>query len=220
MRRLNKRPKPNVLILNEVAWTAAYVAAVGTPAVSRNEKWRHKEIKSALSEETEQKCAYCESFMADITYPHVEHIVPKAVRADLAHNWHNLTWACPICNGNKGDYYDEVHGIVNPYADDIESHLTFWPDFVDWPLGDVRGEITVRRLDLNRIDLVDARLRRIFGLRELLERWQVASGPLRSVLETAIRIDAREGEFTASVDAYLRRVGFPVDECADQGAAP
>ena len=92
------------------------------------------------------------------------------------------------------------------------THLIFFADFVDWRLGDMRGELTVRTLDLNRIDLVYARLRRVFEMRELVERWQAADDPLRGVLEAAIRIDAKQGEYTASVDAYLRQKGFPVDE--------
>ena len=104
MRRLTKGPKPQVLVLNEVAWTAAYIAGVETGQGNKYEKWRHREIKVALDEETSGKCAYCEGLMGDISYPHVEHRVPKALKPELAHVWENLTWACPQCTVRKGEF--------------------------------------------------------------------------------------------------------------------
>ena len=91
MRRLTKTPKPLVLVANEEAWTVAYVAAVGTSNEKKCEKWRHPAIKQALHAETSGKCAYCEALMGDVTFPHVEHLIPKALRPELAHTWRNLT---------------------------------------------------------------------------------------------------------------------------------
>lgn len=223
MRRLSKGVKPNVLILNEVTWTAEYVAAVRIGEGRKHERWRHQEIKFALNEETSGKCAYCEGLMGDISYPHVEHLVPKALRPELAHMWENLTWACPQCNVRKGDFYDPSIGILDPYRDEPDEYLLYYGDFVDWQLGNPRAEVTVRLLDLNRMDLVESRRRRLAAIKELLSRWHAASGAMREVLADAIRLDARDGEFTASVLAYLKHHRFPLDSDADssgtEGAA-
>ncbi|MGW4328654.1 HNH endonuclease [Nocardia sp. NPDC004573] len=212
MRRLTKRDKPEVLADNEEQWTTEYVAARHSGVEKKHEKWRHPEIRDALSEETDRKCAYCESFVADVAYPHVEHIIPKAIHPELAHRWANLTWACPVCNSNKGDFYHATNGILNPYEDDIDEHLRFHGDFASSRLGAQRGDVTVTQLKLNRIDLVHARVRRLMHIKEMLERWHIADDPMRGVLESAIRLDAAEGEFTATVEAYLEREDFPLKQ--------
>lgn len=210
MRALQKGSVPSVLTHKGVAWRVAYVS---DPSKT-NEKWRHAEIKTALADETDHKCAYCESKMSGITYPHVDHIIPKSARRDLAHEWTNLTWACPICNTEKGDYFSPESAVVNPYVDDIESFLQFAGDFVYPRLGSSRGEITVTMLKLNRMDLVEARVTRIERVLGMLQRWHDASGPRREVLAAAIRTDAVEGEYTAAVTTFLRLAGFPL---ADEG---
>lgn len=209
MRALTKGPKPDVLVRKEGEWTVAYVAAHGTDTEKQHEKWRHKDIKAALKRETASKCAYCEAYVEDVSFPHVEHIVPKTVRPELAHNWHNLTSACGQCNTWKSDFYDEEAGLLNPYVDDLVEHLQFFGDFVDWRLGAVRGEVTVTLLRLNRIDLVRARVQRLSDMRALVDRWHEAQGARKEVLEAAIRLDCEEGEFTTAVRAYLTGRGFP-----------
>lgn len=206
-----------MLVRKEDAWTAAYLANKGTADESRHEKWRHNEIREALRVETSGKCAYCEGFVDDVSYPHVEHILPKAVRPELAHRWHNLTSACGRCNVAKGDFYDAVNGLLNPYEDPVERHLRFIGGLVHWELADERGEITVRKLQLNRFELVKARTQRLADVRSLLDRWHASGGPLRDSIAEALRLDAREGEFSQSVTAYLSHFGFPVDPC-DQPA--
>lgn len=139
MRRLTKGPKPGILVRYGDVWTRNYLQAVLEDNEKAHEKWRHDEIKHALSEETRGFCAYCEVQVVDVTYPHVEHLVPKSARPDLAHEWTNLTWACPRCNVGKAAIYDPANGVLNPYADSISDHLEFHGDFVDCPLGDKRG---------------------------------------------------------------------------------
>lgn len=206
MRSLEKLPKPKVLERNE---EAAYVAS---NRAREHEKWRHKNIKATLFAETDGKCAYCESAVQDVAYPHVEHIIPKSARPDLAHHWPNLTSACPRCNVGKDATYDPTENVLNPYVDDLEMHLEFHGDLVDCPLGDRRGALTIVACDLNRYDLVRSRVIRIRAVRELVERWHSEVGAMRSALAIAIRLDARQGEFTAHVTAYLRRIGFPLEE--------
>jgi hypothetical protein len=220
VRKLNKLPKPHILEVKEDVWTTAYVSAVAAGTAKNAERWRHEEIKLTLDAETDGKCAYCESLVLDVAYPHVEHIVPKAIHPELAHRWHNLTWACPKCNVAKDVAYHPTEGVLNPYVDDIEAHLVFHGDFIDSPLGDPRGAITVIACDLNRYDLVRSRVARLCAVRDLVVRWHGEVGPMREALATAIRLDAERGEYTAVVGAYLKRVGFPLDPVDPPDATP
>jgi HNH endonuclease len=211
MRSLVKTAKPKVLGDNEEGWTKDYLAAVANGNASDFEKWRHREIKEALREEVKAKCAYCEGFVDDVSYPHVEHIIPKSISPELAHRWNNLTSACARCNLAKLAYYGEGEDrLLNPYTDDLAEHLHFLGSLIQWGLGSGQGEITVRRLKLNRLDLANARAKRLEAIRDLLERWHIAQGSRRVILEDSLRLDAEEGEFSGVVIAYLRAFGFPV----------
>lgn len=209
MRSLEKHPEPAVLRDNHAEWTRAYVAAP-VDQRARYEKWRHKEIKDALSQETGRRCAYCEAFIDDVAYPNVEHIVPKSVRPDLSHHWPNLTYCCGRCNTEKREYYSEVLPIVNPYTDDPEDHIRFLGNLADNCLGSMVGKVTIRKLDLNRLQLCHSRRVRIEAIRALLDQWHTSEGPERTFFEEGIRVDAQEGEFPATVFAYLRSYGFPI----------
>jgi hypothetical protein len=221
VRPLEKLPKPKILVDNEVTWTQAYVKATAAGNAKNHEKWRHEDIKITLRAETDDKCAYCESVIADVAYPHVEHIVPKAIHPELAHSWPNLTWACPKCNVAKDVAYHPTNGVLNPYVDPIDSHLEFHGDMVDCPLGDHRGELTIIACNLNRYELLRSRVSRLRAVRQMVERWNTAEDPLRATLALAIRLDAAQGEYTAHVSAYLHRIGFPVEpeEEADEVGA-
>jgi len=212
MRPLKKSSPPQVLETSGADWTAAYVRAGPGQERRRHERWRHPEIKEALRSETNAKCAYCEGIVEDVSFPHVEHIKPKGRFPELAHEWMNLTTACEKCNVAKGDYYDPELELINPYVDDVGGQLQYPGPLVDWRKGDSRAELTVSLLALNRAELVSSRTRRILSVRGMIERWHASSGPLREVLESAIRLDARDGEFTETVMTYLEAHGFPGQE--------
>jgi uncharacterized protein (TIGR02646 family) len=209
MRPLTKVAKPQVLVSNEDTWTAAYAEALPEER-PRHERWRHAEIKAALREELGGKCAYCEALVEDVSFPHVEHIIPKSIRPDLAHRWHNLTSACGRCNIAKGDFFHADRGLLNPYEDDVDAHLMFLGELIHPALGSARGTLTIKKLGLDRLDLVNSRGTRLTAIRDALEAWHAAEEPLKSVLEEGLRLDAQEGEFTRSVTAYLRSFEFPI----------
>ncbi len=206
MRQLLKGPKPPVLVVNEVEWTTNYVAAYGTLAERSAEKWRHAQIRESLRIETGAKCAYCESYVDDVSFPHVEHIVPKGIRQDLAHTWSNLTSACGRCNTYKGDFYSDS-GVFHPYDDDPSS-IKFHAGFIDRDFGADRAETTIRRLRLDRPELTRSRNVRIESVRELLERWHRADQPLRDIIGQSIVDDALAGEYSTAVLQYLRQMRF------------
>jgi uncharacterized protein (TIGR02646 family) len=208
MRQLQKLRMPAVLAANENQWTADYVAAVARGDARQFERWRHRQIKETLRLEVQKRCAYCEAFVDDVSFPHVEHIVPKSARPELAHRWRNLTSACGRCNTAKGDYYDAATPLLDPY-EVIDPHLEILGCLINWALGSTSGEVTVKRLQLNRIDLVLARVRRVMELREALERWHLATDPRRAILGEAIRLDVEEGEYPSVATCLLSAHGFP-----------
>lgn len=201
-----------MLVANSAAWNADYVAAPDAETRRARERWRHPEIKQTLRDETQSRCAYCEGFVDDVSYSHVEHILPKLERPELSHTWNNLTSACGRCNGAKDDYYSELVPLLNPYDDDfdVSTRLSFAGALVVWTAGDEQAELTVKTIDLNRAELLMSRARRVGSVLEMLSRWRTADEPLKSTIANGIRVDLERGEFGASIEALLRSQGFSV----------
>jgi uncharacterized protein (TIGR02646 family) len=208
LRQLQKLPEPAVLASNSGRWTEAYVSAEEKKR-KNHEKWGTPEIKQTLDTETNGKCAYCEAFIGDVSYPHVEHIIPKSLHPELAHSWANLTLACQTCNTNKGNFYGLENSVLNPYQDAVSAYLDFHGPFVTSRLGQARGEITVMKLQLNRAQLFTSRTSRLAAVKQLLERWHSADGVQKELLAEALAFDADEGEFSVYVWNFLEKMGFP-----------
>lgn len=210
MRALAKVGIPSVLRDNEAVWTRAYVSATSAKERSGLEKWRHPDIKRSLRAETKSKCAYCEASMEDVSFSHVEHLRPKSKFPALAHTWDNLTTACGVCNVAKADYFIEGNECLNPYIDELSNFINPVGPWIDWVAGNSRAEITVKKIQLNRSNLVVARADRLSKIRDLYERWHESPEPIRSILEDTLRLDAMEGEFTQTVAVFLRSKNFPI----------
>ena len=101
-------------------------------------KYRNSEVKTALVNMFNEKCAYCESKITVVTYGAIEHFFPKSVYADLTFEWINLLLSCDICNdaNHKGIRFplnkkgsplliDPTDGITDP-----NTHLKFAWDAV------------------------------------------------------------------------------------------
>src|SRR5687767_14822167 len=101
MRKVSKHAEPDVLQTNHQEWTDAYLADPGN--ATKKYRYRHPEIKSALKEETADKCVYCESKIGHNTPGDVEHMTPSSVQPQHHFAWSNLTIACTECNRRKND---------------------------------------------------------------------------------------------------------------------
>lgn len=156
------------------------------------------------------KCAYCEAHIDHVSFSEVEHIIPKSVKPELVYRWENLTGACRRCNGAKGNFFDPEIGLLNPYVDDIDAHLHFLGSLIYPKLSMVRGEVSITKLKLNRLDLSEQRKRRLESVGQVLERWHASEGAQRGLLAEGLQLDAREGEFTGTVTAFLSSFGFPI----------
>jgi hypothetical protein len=210
VRELVKQAVPPVLERNGDRWTEEYLAA--EPEVrAKRERWRHDEIRSRLADEAFHKCVYCEGEVEDVSFPNVDHILPKAVRPELAHKWENLAYCCAKCNNEKSDYYSEHIPIINPFEDCASEHIRFLGPFVDYVQGSIRGRVTRDVLDLNRHPLYNSRLSRIDAVRKLVDEWaQAPDGDLKDFFRRGIEVDAERGQFSAMVKSYLRFCGFPI----------
>ncbi len=171
--------QPAVLSKKAAEWTRDYIAAravldadpgnitLKITAKSAESKYHQKEVQTALSSMFEGKCAYCESHVDHVAYPHIEHFKPKSTYPESCFDWGNMLWACGKCNGKefKGDLFplkNEGGPFVNPVEEDPASHFEFEYDEVTGvvflnPIS-VRGETTARIMGLNRREmLVDHR---------------------------------------------------------------
>lgn len=210
MRQLTKAPAPEVLVRHAASWTAEYAEALGSDGATPR-RWAHRDVVAALAEETYSKCAYCEAVIADVAYPHVDHIVPKSCRPDLVLAWCNLALACPVCNNAKRDYYDPTAPLIDPYMDQVHEHVGFRGPALVAALGSEKGARSIRRLRLMRAPLLAERMKRIEALHEFLERWASAEGSDKVMFEDVVRaFVAEDQEFGECLRQYAASHSFPV----------
>lgn len=165
MIKIERTPRPAILERKGAEWARKLLGA--TTAKGKNSaesKYRHKAVKEALLKMFNGKCAYCESKITHIDYPHIEHYKPKSLPAyrALAFEWTNLLLACGVCNGaeHKGDRFPEAAEggpIINPCDEEPDEHFDFIYDRssrLATVIGKTtRGETTEKLLGLNRHEL-------------------------------------------------------------------
>jgi uncharacterized protein (TIGR02646 family) len=211
MIRLTKAAPPAVLTSNKERWTIEFFAfqrgddGIAAEAARR---YAHQDIRDALRDETSGKCAYCEAHIEHVDYSHIEHILPKSRRPEMVCEWENLTLACSRCNVNKGDYYDLVCMLVDPYQDEIGSHLVFAGPLVAHRSPD-RGRVTISKIGLNRSELMAKRKEAIENVQRVLDLLDVADeGPVKQALEGELaELTCPQAEFSATTRAFVRARG-------------
>lgn len=71
------------------------------------EMWKtNASNKRRLAEDFNHRCAYCDDidrFNGEYRAYHVEHFAPKDKFPKLKHDYSNLLYACPYCNGSKSN---------------------------------------------------------------------------------------------------------------------
>ncbi|AFT69515.1 HNH endonuclease family protein [Alloalcanivorax dieselolei B5] len=168
MIKLTKGPEPEVLINNKGRWTRDLLAAIEEGNAEKiravTKRYNHSEVKTALKEETRQKCAYCEANVTDVAHGDIEHVAPKSISRDKTFEWENLTFTCQICNQNKSN----KEGFVDPYKEEPDEHIFFAGAFAKGK--SLKGTLTVAELKLNRIALIESRNREIERYADQLEK--------------------------------------------------
>jgi uncharacterized protein (TIGR02646 family) len=216
MIRVHRGPKPSILVRNATRWKHAIGSAVTDEAREKAQgKYKHTQIKEALDRSFHGKCAYCESRINHVDYPHIEHFKPKSIPKyyKLAVEWDNLLLACGRCNGaeNKGVKFPtkaENGPLINPAKESPSRHFRFEFDTMT-KLANVlgaskRGETTWRILGLNRPDLVRQRSDFVKKL------WVIAAhyhqeNEAREIIDEAVNQQAEYSAFAREIWRFVRK---------------
>lgn len=205
MIRLRKGNPPAILVEKAAEWTAEYqsaLAAGGEITKTVRFRYRHKDIKAAIGEESHNKCIYCES---PVGFGQTDHILPVSKCPHLVVDWDNLALVCTECNTHKKDYHDMSLPMINPFEEDPADFLIFLGPLMMAVAGNQRGQATERQIKLNRPALLERRQRRLEWLEPLLHQWaSQPPGTLKDLLKEAILEEARDDkEYAAAVRACL-----------------
>ena len=197
MIRLSKGPAPEVLTQNAERWTRELLEAIDQrddeEVRRRKKKYNHPDVKQALREETNRKCAYCESHVTAVSHGDIEHITAKSLDPRLTFEWTNLTFACQICNQRKSTSED----VLDPYNVDPASHILFIGPFAKARTRD--GMLTISIVDMNRLDLLEIRQRELRRFSDAFERiLQQNDDEARSIL-----INGLKGEVDLASTPYV-----------------
>ncbi|QFT97992.1 HNH endonuclease [Roseovarius sp. THAF8] len=206
MIKLSKVPEPEILTNNKEAWTRDLLDAVESEdkdAIRRlTKRYNHPQVKAALKQETNEKCAYCEAKVTDVAHGDIEHVTPKSLNRDLTFEWQNLTFACQVCNQKKSN----KDNILDPYNVDPDEHLFFVGAFAKGKTED--GVRTVLELELNRVPLIESRNREIERYADQLEKiFLVHDKDTRELLIKGMKtdLDSRRPEFIAACQNVLQQ---------------
>lgn len=211
MRSVEKTSKPAILIEHEITWTdelLTYIKEGKQVPEHLKSKYRHKEIKEQLIKETHNKCVYCECKITHIDHGDVEHIVPKSKVHEKTFSWDNLTISCSKCNGYKSDYYDTTLPLLNPYIDEPEKKISFFGPIPIPKYGDPSSELTIKKLKLDRSELIERRIEHLKMLHPLILQFQRANNKelKRLILQDIIEMTKISKEFSLMTQCFIQNI--------------
>ena len=211
MRQLIKLDEPQVLQDNKEQWTEEYmqVKSQGKVPDSIKYRYRHRDIKDQLKNETHNKCIYCESKIGHNTPGDVEHIKPSSKNDNLHFDWNNMTIACAECNRRKSDYNDDEIPFLNPYSDEVEQMLISAGPLLFQEPGNKSAEITIKILELNDYDkrgeLISRKIDRLKEIQNLVERWKEETNPkVKNILKKELENQCKKDkEYSLMLTQYI-----------------
>lgn len=210
MIKLTKEPKPIILEQNESSWKTQLMKHIqdDTPIpTSLSQKYNHDEVKSVLKKESHNKCMYCESKVSHVAYEHIEHIKPKAKHKypELTFTWENLGLACPKCNMNKTDEFDDNMPFINPYLDMPNQYFVAGGPYLFPTNSNLRADLTIKQIKLNRPELIERRIKKIDEITRLIESYlNQPEGLLKNITfkELCNEVD-QDKEYSFIIKSYL-----------------
>lgn len=209
MIQLFKLAMPQVLVDNVTNWTRTIMTFINNgqaiPNADKN-RYNHVDIKNRVIEETNGKCAYCESFVTDQYPGDIEHLIPKSIYPRLTFNWSNLSFSCYWCNNHKRDYVGKHEAkLINPFKDEINQHLQFFGPLLMHINDSKRGELTWKTIKLNRPELIDRRTDKIKDLQNLIDKYErEGTQALKDILFNEILdFSQADSEFSYACNCYL-----------------
>lgn len=168
--------------------------------------YKHTDNKNALKEASFHKCMYCESKTSHVYYWDIEHIKPKSKFPELEFDWNNLGYVCAKCNWNKSDKFDETTPFVNPYDDNPEDYIIFNWAFTFTKQWNERWDITIKDIDLNRVELLEKRQERIDSIDKAIKScFRTNSKTLKeTALQDLIKEIESEKEYSLCIKYLLK----------------
>lgn len=207
MIELKKIAKPQSLVDNGDAWSKDLMDeyyASGAINKTKQARYNKADVKQAVKNETKEKCAYCESKITHIYPGDIEHIIPKALYPRLTFTWDNLTFGCYWCNNKKRDFLCKEYMMLNPYKDKTSEHLRAFGPLLMHINSSKRGEITWRKLELNRPELRDKRQEKIEELQLLIDKFNNETvQALKDLIESEIQDFINSNEYSFSLKQYF-----------------
>ncbi len=194
-----RTPKPAILKSKGAAWERGILSAKSKASRERaQQKYRHPKIREALVSMFHGKCAYCESRIVHIDYPHIEHFRPKSKPhfRRLAVRWENLLLACGICNGpeNKGSKFPTAARCgpaIDPSQENPSDHLKFEYDpatgMANVLMKTPRGDTTIRLFGLDRHELVKHRSSFVKKLIIIADRYKTDPAA-RQLIDDSVKV--------------------------------
>lgn len=215
MIQIIKSDKPEILEQKDSQWTKELMEKINQGKeipVTLKERYRHPQIKEAVIAETNGKCCYCESKVSHVYPGDIEHIKPKSVFPDLTFDWNNLTYVCSKCNNSKRDYYNQNGGlnIINPYSENPLKHLCCFGPMIMHINNSKAGELTWKKLDLNRMSLIERRKEKIVSIQTLVDKYNREKDvSLKDILkQELLQSMEKDVEFSLSISSYLKEHGI------------
>jgi uncharacterized protein (TIGR02646 family) len=163
MIKLERPPKPAILVDKEQEWLEPFLAAVdkygGYKKIPKEEKdrlighYRHDQIKQALFPSSFLKCAFCEGKPQENGNIEVEHFFPKSIYPKKIFSWENFLPSCRKCNDSKLVHDTGQEPIINPYDDNPDDYFEY-TDILIAPINEnkkARDTITVCSLNSARL---------------------------------------------------------------------
>jgi len=173
--RIQRGSSPKGFSRRAKRWTDNFHAArEHDPPVTITQFWSRVRPQIRLDAEAlyqafHGKCAFCESRMAHVSAPHIEHYRPKQKFPDLAFEWDNWLLSCGRCNETKWTHFPDCDGqpcLIDPANEDPAQHIEFF-GYVPIPLTK-RSEETIKLVGLDRSPLEDERSRWLLYINALI----------------------------------------------------
>lgn len=209
MIKLERPPKPAILVDKEQEWLEPFLAAVDQygsyKKIPKEEKnklighYRHDQIKQALFPSSFFKCAFCEGKPQENGNIEVEHFFPKSIYPKKIFSWENLLPACRKCNDSKLVHDTGQEPIINPYDDDPDDYFQY-TDILIKPINEnKKAHSTIVVCSLNSARLMKPRAEILINLHTFRSNLQEALEDL-DLADTARRKQNKLRKIAEAID--------------------
>ena len=121
-----------------------------------------KTIREAVFERAQGLCEYCQTAKIVVSTIEIDHIIPAS--AGGATTLENLCLSCRSCNNSKQDFVMCIDPVTDTEARLFNPRADQWPEHFEWSADGLFvvgltpiGRATIRRLDMNKRDLIESR---------------------------------------------------------------